>query len=320
MSSYSDIEYIQVSLGVLKRFNRPLPFDIYVRRTEKNFSRIFLHGDPLDWQRIKSYEAKGIKHFYVTKEDYKKYTKYVEKLSDALFKNKGPERRDECMPLVAEMVNYTMFNLVVEQQIDQVVVESAAKIVTQCVEGINKNPKQLLSVLKYMANQPEIFKHSIMVAIISVMLAKRCGFETESNLSLIGMGAFLHDIGVGQLTFDPDDQEMLSPEERKEMWRHPGLGKQMVDGVNGVRTEVMQIILQHHEQPNGHGYPNGLKEGEIYPPAKIVGIVDTFCAMISKKSYREAFSPKRSYLSMKEDVGKFDRKFLRELGKLFHVD
>ena len=143
------------------------------------------------------------------------------------------------------------------------------------------------------------------------MLAKMAEITSSHSLNFIGLGGFLHDIGCSQLTFDPEELEVLTAEQRKEMWRHPEMGKRMLDGVKGVRSEVLDIILQHHEQPNGQGYPNGIRNTEIYPMAKIVSIADSFSALISKRSFRAALSPDEALAIMNSDIGKFDKKYLK---------
>lgn len=292
-------------------------FDIYVKRTEGKFTKVFNKSDKIDWDRVASYEKKGLQYFYVINEDYQQYGLYVEKLGRDLSDSKLKLSANETSSLLREMVNFTMREIVLNNNISEKTVNNASNVIKSCVSSLERNPKSLMRLVSLMSNQHYLFRHSINVSIFSVLLAKESGVTSESNLNLIGLGAFLHDIGISQLTFNPEEKEQLSPEERKEMWRHPEMGKRMLDGIKSIRTEVIDIIMQHHEQPNGHGYPNGLREGEIYPPAKIVSIADTFASMITKRSYRDAFTVQDAILSMKSDVGKFDKHLLKTFSQLF---
>lgn len=80
---------------------------------------------------------------------------------------------------------------------------------------------------------------------------------------------------------------------------------------------MRSIVIQHHEQPNGQGYPNGLHDKQIYHLAKIVSIGDCFSALISKRPYRDAFTPIQAIAIMNEDRGKFDLKLLDLFSKIF---
>lgn len=314
-------EYIQIGLEILKRFNKPLRFDIYVLRAQsgevKKYTKIFQRGDLLDWDRVEMYKGKGLKHFYVIARDYTIYSVYLEKLGEFFSNGVGKLGERESLNLLRELVSFTMHEIISNQKVNERVVKNAGHVVDGCIKTLSENKGALAKVLKLMSNQTYIVKHSVAVSLFSVMLGKQSGIESNKTLNTLGLGAFLHDVGVGQLTFDPEDCEILTPEQRKEVWRHPELAKQQLDGIKGIGTDILQIVMQHHEQPNGHGYPNGLREGEIFPLAKIVAIADCFAAMISKKAYRDAFTVGEALSAMSEGRGKYDTQLLRSFCEIF---
>lgn len=302
--------HIDISLNILKRLNRALNFDVYVQRSENSFTKIFKKGDMIDWERVALYEGKGITHFYLKANDYKVYGVFVERLGEQLIENVDKFSPEEARELLRDLAQFTVHEMIEQQKIDERSVYNAQNVVSGCLDVLASDPKGILSILNMLANQPYILKHSMMVSVFAIILGKADGMTSETNLKIIGLGGFLHDVGVGQLTFDPEDADQLSPEQRREMNRHPEIGRQLLDRVKGIRSEVLQIIMQHHEQPNGNGYPNSLRENEIYHPAKIVAIADSFCSLITKRSYRDAFSSIEAISIMKESVGKFDKKLL----------
>jgi response regulator RpfG family c-di-GMP phosphodiesterase len=50
------------------------------------------------------------------------------------------------------------------------------------------------------------------------------------------------------------------------------------------------VVLHHHERYDGDGYPDGLRGDEIPLPSRIVAVVDAYCAMITRRSYKEAYT------------------------------
>ncbi|OUR96351.1 hypothetical protein A9Q84_08325 [Halobacteriovorax marinus] len=311
------MEYLEISLEILEKFKRPLKFDVYIKRTETSYTKIFKSDDVIDRERVAQYRKKGVNSFYVEENDYSIYCLYVEKIGDVLAGSIGKFTPEESSAFIKELVNFTMHEMILKNNIDERTIKSAGNVVSSCIDTLNTNPKGFVKILSLMSNQPYIVKHSIAVSLFSVMLAKKYGIESESTISHIGLGGFLHDVGVGQLTFDPEDVETLTPEQRKEVWRHPELGRQQLDQIKGIRTEVLQIVTQHHEQPNGRGYPNGLLGLNIFLPARIVAVADTFSSLIVKRSFRDSFSCEKALSIMAEETGKFDTKILAVLNGMF---
>jgi putative nucleotidyltransferase with HDIG domain len=109
----------------------------------------------------------------------------------------------------------------------------------------------------------------------------------ETTVDLIEGGALLHDIG--KLTVDTDiltKPGPLDPEERAVIEQHPLRSAEVVSRVDLLK-ESTDIVRHHHERPDGHGYPGGLKGHEIPVGAKILNVADAFDAMISDRPYRK---------------------------------
>jgi HD-GYP domain-containing protein (c-di-GMP phosphodiesterase class II) len=137
-------------------------------------------------------------------------------------------------------------------------------------------------------------------------------------LQIVGLGGFLHDIGMTQLPRAIcDSVNPLNEEEWKEMKSHPGLGLRMLEGAHSISDGVRYIVYQHHEQPSGQGYPNGLRDNAIYLPAKVISLADSFSALISKRPFREAFSVEDAIGVLERETGKFDPNLVGILKTIF---
>jgi len=310
------IEYIEISTNILKKFESRLHFDIYVQRTETDYTKIFKINDTIDWDRLASYERKGVKSIFVPHDQYGKYLLFVELLVDKLLSSTNVSAFKEGVTIVKEMINGCLVEFLSRDIVNETMALQASKTVSSCIEVMDKDTGALTKIIGQMVTKPYLFKHSVTVSLLSILLARGSGIESNSTLNIIGLGGLLHDIGISRLSFDPEDKQQMTPEEQKEMWRHPEIGKRLLDPVKSMRTEILDIVLQHHEQPNGHGYPNGLRTAEIFLPAKIVSIADTFSAMIIKRSYREEYTTFEAINRMKNDVGKFDKLLLLNFEKI----
>lgn len=64
----------------------------------------------------------------------------------------------------------------------------------------------------------------------------------------------------------------------------------IVKSGNSVFKMGIEIAESHHEKWDGTGYPKGLKEYEIPLSGRIVALADVLDALLSKRSYKDAFS------------------------------
>ncbi len=104
----------------------------------------------------------------------------------------------------------------------------------------------------------------------------------------IGYGFLLHDIGkVGIPESVLNKSAPLSDEEWAVMRTHPLLGVRLVEPLRFL-GDAVGIIRSHHERWDGRGYPEGLRGEEIFLPARIFMMADTFDAMTTDRPYRRA--------------------------------
>jgi HD-GYP domain-containing protein (c-di-GMP phosphodiesterase class II) len=84
-------------------------------------------------------------------------------------------------------------------------------------------------------------------------------------------------------------QGKLSQEEWTVMKRHPQWGYAILMETGHLTDEAAYISMQHHERPDGSGYPFGMSD--IHPCARICAIADIFDALISTRSYKSPMKP-----------------------------
>ena len=168
---------------------------------------------------------------------------------------------------------------------------------------IDASPHLAMLLIELYKRSKKIFTHSINVAIIATVLES--GIQ-ENNKHLDGLrseiiltGALLHDIAYLKMPETMINKRRIEyTEEEKKMYNdHPVLGKKIIESISGkFRSEVIKIISQHQERLNGSGFPNGLKDKEVYEPALLVGLADEFELTVSseisnaKKGYSDIMS------------------------------
>ncbi len=144
--------------------------------------------------------------------------------------------------------------------------------------------------------------HSNRAARRSVRIARRLGV-VEAELRDIELGALLHDIGRTAIHLDIlQSHRPLDLRERAVINTHPTVGFQIVQGLPGLER-VAEIVQAHHEQPDGRGYPCGLRGDRIPVGARIIMAVAAFDAMTSDRPYRRGLPASEAYQELRRNAG-----------------
>ena len=162
------------------------------------------------------------------------------------------------------------------------------------------------------ARDPYTRGHCERLSRTAVSLGRALGLATD-DLHALHRGGYLHDIGkVGV-----PDSVLLKPapltaEESALMRRHPEIGDSLCAPLQSLRS-VRPIIIGHHERIDGSGYPNGLSGDEVPLLAQIVGIVDVYDALTSRRPYRDALSHDDAVTFMMEEThaGRFNPRYVQ---------
>lgn len=111
---------------------------------------------------------------------------------------------------------------------------------------------------------------------------------SEEDLKIIEIGGLFHDVGkIGV----PDSvllkEGKLTDDEYSEIKNHPSVGKHILSNAT-IFENIIPIVYHHHEKFDGRGYPSNLAGENIPIFARIAAVADTFDAMTTKRSYRNA--------------------------------
>ena len=130
--------------------------------------------------------------------------------------------------------------------------------------------------------------HCDRMAAFALQIAEGLSLPEETRRA-IRLGSWLHDCGkIGVPEAILNYPGSLSTEEFEVVKKHPGWGADIGRQAN-LPEEVIDIILHHHEQFDGRGYPTGAKGTGIPLGARIVAVADIFDAMSSDRPYAKGY-------------------------------
>ncbi len=161
------------------------------------------------------------------------------------------------------------------------------------LEGEDYSEKQLFfnsNLIQFIAatdDNEDTLGHSQLVAAYTLLLAREAGIEDNQFLVDIERGALLHDIGkIGIPDSILNKKGPLSLMEKEIIKDHPLLGFKLIEEF-AFLERASRIVLFHHEQFNGQGYPYGLAGEDIPFEARIFSLADTLDAITSDRPYRK---------------------------------
>ena len=155
--------------------------------------------------------------------------------------------------------------------------------------------------------------HADRVSRIAGAIAREFGLP-ERQIEQIELAGLLHDIGK----IGVEDRILMKParleaDEQELMRRHPIYGASILEPSAALRP-LVPIVLHHHENFDGSGYPEGLKGEEIPIGSRIIIVADAYEAMTSDRIYRRAIGHDRAMEQLNKYKGlQFDPKVVRTL-------
>ena len=157
--------------------------------------------------------------------------------------------------------------------------------------------------------------HSERVAFVSRWIAERLSAEElleEEQIHKVYLAGLLHDIGkIGIDEAVLRKKGRLTDEELDRIKKHPSIGAGILHSIKQMR-DIVPGVLCHHERLDGKGYPGALAGEQIPLTGKIVGLADSFDAMTSKRTYREARTIEQAIAEVEKGIGtQFDAKVAR---------
>ena len=174
----------------------------------------------------------------------------------------------------------------------------------------NKN-KMIAAMLKKLKNKSyEKFTHIKQVKKIAHLIGEKINLN-KKRLALLDRAAYLHDIGMLAINDKILNKNAeLSIKEWKKIKTHPEIGCRITD-ITERYSNISDIILNHHENWDGSGYPNGIKKENIPLCARIIRIADAFDVMLHNQVYKEKITKQEAIEELKSKSGiEFDPKLV----------
>lgn len=184
-------------------------------------------------------------------------------------------------------------------------------IATDLMDAIEQNDAMALDISALKTSDEYTFKHSVDVATIAMIVAKRMGLSKQ-EIHEIGMSGLLHDVGKMKIPLEIlNKPARLTDEEFEVMKQHAVLGYRIIQNRPEISDNVKYGVLQHHEKINGEGYPLRVPADKINPYAKVLAVADIYDALITERPYKAAFSQREAVEIIMSMTGELDFEIMK---------
>lgn len=163
-------------------------------------------------------------------------------------------------------------------------------------------------------------EHGIVVSRLAGLLAKELKLDADfcHDIEVAGM---LHDIGklrASTYLYGGDD-DTLNVEKMRYVRMHPSLGYKVVREEE-YSDRICEMILHHHENYDGTGYPDNLIGEDIPFGSRVLRVCDVFAALTSDRPYRKSFDSQTAVELLIEEVRHFDMKVFLAFQSIIHKE
>lgn len=274
-SNVSD-EYVSVSADVMATYC-PLNYDVYIKMVDGRFVKLFKKGDPVERADIDRYQKeKGIDFFYFKKSEYNEIltqtTTRLEKLANTV------PLPEEVIVKEAQKSHAVVKDIVGQLGFTPEAQSIAKSSVAMTVKLIGTKPKlsKILSDLKKKEGS-YISSHSISLGTLSCAIAYKLEWHSAATFFKLSLAAFMHDIAISDKLAQVNDlksasKDEFTSDELNKIKLHPVHAADYVRKMSEIPADVDQIVFQHHERPDGSGFPRSLT-GKFISPLSAVFIV-----------------------------------------------
>jgi putative nucleotidyltransferase with HDIG domain len=144
--------------------------------------------------------------------------------------------------------------------------------------------------------------HSSRVGKLAASMAAEMNMSDE-KMEFLKYASVLHDVGkIGVSEFILNKKDKLLDSEWKSIRNHPVIGEEIIKKIKFM-YDIGEVTRHHHERYDGNGYPDGLRGEQIPLEARIIAVADTYDAITSNRSYRNARTHEEAVVELRRVAG-----------------
>jgi HD-GYP domain-containing protein (c-di-GMP phosphodiesterase class II) len=280
----------KVRLFNFYRFNKT-QCHVYIKLSRMKYVKVFNKGLKYSRADLDRLKVKEVDYLYIRNEDFQKF-------QVSFFRNNFLEfdaelaTQDELQEKL-EFTHAMLHELVLNLGFSEDAIELTEKSL-KAIFGIVEKDLNLTDLLSRFRGQDDyLYDHSYLTSVIACDLLRKMNWWNEERMEIIGFAALFHDITLKNPVLakiaDKNDADLkkYSEKEIKKYLRHPLDAFELILDYPNIPSKVAEIICQHHENPEGDGFPNSLRPINIGALSAVFILAHDFVNALEKYEYDE---------------------------------
>lgn len=273
-------EWTEISLAPLVHMSA-LPEDIFIQLVSGRKLKIFQAGDTITTDDVKRYSRKQVEKLFLKRSAFCWLIKQIDNAVPEILKNPEGVIYIESSPQIAvkedELPSFAA--IPIQEEFMKQLHEKSKEVIAQMKK--NKDLVKLLKSFNVNRAQNAFFKSRIdLVCMISCAVSRELGWMSDAMYEKLIYVSYVHDLtlienphlaklqNAAQLSSQPS----LTKDEQNLFLQHPILVANIITKDTRAPAEAALIVRQHHEKPNGQGFPDKLTHTRIMPTSAVLQI------------------------------------------------
>lgn len=265
-----------------------VPCDIYLKLNDGKFIKIINKNELFGSHLIQKLIMKGVASFFVNRSELSAYGESVVDALHSLLKTKKHKPDEQKSQLANKAIELLRGNLL-KCGFNSSILGVADEVTNMQIEMINANPDLVDFLNKFQNFRKMNTEHTRLVSYLIVGILKELGWDSESTLQKMCTAALLHDISlpdeINNKVIKDSGITKLQDEEKSIFLRHPEESSHIAKNFDSIATGIGQYIKEHHELPNGKGFPNKMNYNSVHPLSATLHLADLTAELLWKHEF-----------------------------------
>jgi response regulator RpfG family c-di-GMP phosphodiesterase len=271
---------IQVKLHHYIKYSQ-VASEVFIKIHEGKYTKITdaITADITDKELLRHYLNKNIQNVYIEEKFFEKLiADSIALLINEMSLNKSA---DEILKIAGLQFHISLSGLS-NIGISPLQVEKISEIIEETILEISKHSMASINLKKVIEDNGYLVGHSILIMIIAGSICKDTQLNFVTTMKRICLAAFFHDFSLDEEDLGKYETKIHEIEDERllrKILEHPARSAELLPPFGEVLDDTKRIILEHHELPNGDGYPKRLNSTQIAPMSALFILAQqiTYC-------------------------------------------
>lgn len=282
--------FCKVKIHYFLRFDQT-DIPIYIKLSNRKFVKLFHDEYRFGTDEIHRYLSRGVDYLYITREDFEQFNVTLGNTPFLRCLDQEGATNQERWKRTQEVLSSMLLSCGINER----ALNKGFNNIDGIKERISSDPDFEDISAMVSTSQDFYTDHSLLTAIFTGLILEKVEWNSEANLEKLLLASLLHDS-----TLDPDiasvmesnDMDLISEVSQEDQDKYFFHSKEVSDLIinnEAIHKEVSTIILEHHERPDGTGFPRALTARHIHPLSSIF----IFAHDLVEQLYAHDFDPEK---------------------------